>query len=964
MTATAENVGNKKLHHRAAIEQQLLEILDKTDSDSIQKMLPLQRLSVFGITSMPPRLQEMLLLLGRHISVDLFALNPCRHYWFDIKSAKKLAKKPEKIALDSGVIGNPLLASQGGQVRDFIGSLYAKFDQYLFQEVEHYESYDCKSLLTCIQQEVLDLQYQGGMADLSTLQNDTQKQKIPTADLQKTVSSVHIHRCHSPLREVEVLYDQLLALFAQDATLKPRDVVVMMPHVAPYVPYIETVFGATVQALPYHITDRTWLEEVPLLHALDFLLALPHSRFPLTDILALLEVDAVQARFALNRESFEKIKTWLRDAGARWGVDAAHREQEKLPSYSEFSWEFAINRLLAGYSMSGDGISDMASGSLPVLPYDEVEGGGAELLNSFLLCWEALKKYRQVLAEPARADVWAERITNVLDDFFVAQTDDEQLALREIRKQVAALRKASVWCAELIDLSVVKAMLQPTLQAPAQGKHPWREGVKFCSLMPMRGVPFRVVYMLGMNQSDYPKRHTPASFDLMRKDYRAGDRSRRVDDRWLFLEALLSAREVFHVSYIGRDQRKNEVRQPSVVVAELLDYLRHGYCLSDVGDADDKKMWQVLITEHPLQPFSPAYFLADKNRRLLSFNQQAFAIAAHKKNSNKETADNGMWLESAVTERLVDISLDSFVRFFSDPERWFFGDRHKKVSLKMSDESVSSSEVFELAVGLDGWALKEALRQQADVLPVEGDEDQRKQAIFNAVQQRWEAEGRWPLGAGGDNLRQKILKEISVEWLDAKRNVVGEPVSYSGQQTFKTTLGSLTVRGELACLGDTLFVHTASKLSNKHQFKLAVQSAFAGLTMPKVKKVVAWYWGDSKVGSHYALIEKDNEQFLQVLAELYMQYRDGGLPFSPNDSLKYKPDFSEKSHHQKWEKIIDDAWHGSNYTDGITGDIQKRAYFMTKQRLSSEQFLDVAKKISAAFMRWSASEVKTTGAQP
>lgn len=835
MTATAENVGNKKLHHRAAIEQQLLEILDKTDSDSIQKMLPLQRLSVFGITSMPPRLQEMLLLLGRHISVDLFALNPCRHYWFDIKSAKKLAKKPEKIALDSGVIGNPLLASQGGQVRDFIGSLYAKFDQYLFQEVEHYESYDCKSLLTCIQQEVLDLQYQGGMADLSTLQNDTQKQKIPTADLQKTVSSVHIHRCHSPLREVEVLYDQLLALFAQDATLKPRDVVVMMPHVAPYVPYIETVFGATVQALPYHITDRTWLEEVPLLHALDFLLALPHSRFPLTDILALLEVDAVQARFALNRESFEKIKTWLRDAGARWGVDAAHREQEKLPSYSEFSWEFAINRLLAGYSMSGDGISDMASGSLPVLPYDEVEGGGAELLNSFLLCWEALKKYRQVLAEPARADVWAERITNVLDDFFVAQTDDEQLALREIRKQVAALRKASVWCAELIDLSVVKAMLQPTLQAPAQGKHPWREGVKFCSLMPMRGVPFRVVYMLGMNQSDYPKRHTPASFDLMRKDYRAGDRSRRVDDRWLFLEALLSAREVFHVSYIGRDQRKNEVRQPSVVVAELLDYLRHGYCLSDVGDADDKKMWQVLITEHPLQPFSPAYFLADKNRRLLSFNQQAFAIAAHKKNSNKETADNGMWLESAVTERLVDISLDSFVRFFSDPERWFFGDRHKKVSLKMSDESVSSSEVFELAVGLDGWALKEALRQQADVLPVEGDEDQRKQAIFNAVQQRWEAEGRWPLGAGGDNLRQKILKEISVEWLDAKRNVVGEPVSYSGQQTFKTTLGSLTVRGELACLGDTLFVHTASKLSNKHQFKLAVQSAFAGLTMPKVK---------------------------------------------------------------------------------------------------------------------------------
>jgi exodeoxyribonuclease V gamma subunit len=83
---------------------------------------------------------------------------------------------------------------------------------------------------------------------------------------------------------------------------------------------------------------------------------------------------------------------------------------------------------------------------------------------------------------------------------------------------------------------------------------------------------------------------------------------------------LLSARQYFHVSYIGRDMHRNEIREPSVVLAELQDYLRHGYDLPDA----------CVQTEHPLQPFGEEYFLADKkdvSQRLVSFNPQALAIA-------------------------------------------------------------------------------------------------------------------------------------------------------------------------------------------------------------------------------------------------------------------------------------------------------------------------------------------------
>jgi exodeoxyribonuclease V gamma subunit len=67
--------------------------------------------------------------------------------------------------------------------------------------------------------------------------------------------------------------------------------------------------------------------------------------------------------------------------------------------------------------------------------------------------------------------------------------------------------------------------------------------VTFATLMPMRAIPFRHVCLLGLNDGDYPRTRVPMDFDLMGRDYRPGDRSRREDDRYLFLEALLSARE-------------------------------------------------------------------------------------------------------------------------------------------------------------------------------------------------------------------------------------------------------------------------------------------------------------------------------------------------------------------------------------------------------------------------------------
>lgn len=970
------------VQHRALIEKNLLEKLATENIATVQAAIPMQRLFVFGITSMPPHFVRMLMLLGKHIDVQLFAVNPCSEYWFDIASAKSLVKKQGKRQFDEGVIGNPLLASQGTQVKEFIESLYAEMDELPFVDEEWYSEPAGNrgsqiSLLHSIQQEILQLSYQNSVASLAMQESAPEKIPLPHSERQKTVNSIRIHNCHSPLREVEVLHDQLLALFKQDATLKPRDVVVMMPQVAPYVPYIETVFGNTAAALPYHITDRSWLEEVPLLNTLELLLILPESRLPLTDILAMLEVPAVQIKFGLDRDSFEKLKRWLQESGVRWGLDAAHREQQGLPAYSEFSWDFGINRMLAGFSMMAmqrDGVAEpvtLAHDSLSVLPYDEIEGGASAVLDGFLQFWEALLFYRKALTQSATPAAWSTLLLNLLDDFFDPQTDDEHLALRDIRRHVNGLRKASQWFGDAIDLSVVRAVIQPALQAPVSGGHPWREGVKFCSLLPMRGVPFRVIYMLGMNQSDYPKRAVQQSFDLMRNEYRAGDRSRRVDDRWLFLEALLSARDVFHVSYIGRDQRKNETREPSVVVAELMDYLRYGYCLPGIDDTGGQQLLQALTTVHPLQPFNPAYFLKQADclkdsGKLLSFNRQAYAIASGKQVSGKQADEKNelltapLWQESARAEEKINISLDSFVRFFTNPPQWFLQDRHA-ASLRIQDESIADADVFELNGGLEMWAAKDALLRLADSI-APGEAETRLSIVLDSLEQQWRAEGKWPLGAGGDSLREELASEVDVSWLNARHDLLGEPFSYSGTFEFNTVYGVLEMHGEVNGIGNTLFFHRASKNSSKYELDFYIRTAFAGmLDQRPVQEARAVFYKDSiKID---AVPARQNHMLLQALAELYMQYRDGGLPFSPDllATLKKKQEIDAS----QWQSAVRKIWEGDDYSsnkynsDGLSGDLQAVAYYMTEARLLDTAFIDTTQQIATVITQWDASEAQS-----
>lgn len=89
----------------------------------------------------------------------------------------------------------------------------------------------------------------------------------------------------------------------------------------------------------------------------------------------------------------------------------------------------------------------------------------------------------------------------------------------------------------------------------------------------------------------------------MRYAPQKGDRAKRDDDRYLFLEALLSAQDVFYISYIGQSQKDGKERLPSILLSQLLDIINDSlepeFKQKLGSDAEN-----VLVRKQPLTVFS------------------------------------------------------------------------------------------------------------------------------------------------------------------------------------------------------------------------------------------------------------------------------------------------------------------------------------------------------------------------
>jgi len=772
-----------------------------------------QRVIVFGMSQIPWTTLQALAALAAHSQVMLAIPNPCRFYWGDIMDGRELLnaqrrRQPlrhgrELSAMpleDMHAHAHPLLAAWGRQGRDFIRQLdvfddaaqsrltfgLARID--LFDETEETAQ---TPWLKQVQNRIRDLLPLG---------------EHPATPLADTDLSIVFHSAHSKVRELEILHDQLLRLLAQTGdqpALNPRDVIVMVPDIEQMAPAIRAVFGQykrqDARFIPFDIADMSAKTSSPLIGAIDWLLRLPQQRCGMSELVDLLEVGAVAARFGIDQESLPRLTQWMTGAGIRWGLNLEHRADLGLLACGDqnSAW-FGLRRMLLGFA-SGMAAADEPLPALnDIEPYGEVGGLEAELAGSLAHLLQALVDWWRVASTPATPATWAQRCRSLLTALVQAESKIDKQALRALEDGLMAWQLAceEAGFAETVPLIVARSGWLDALEVPNLNQRFQAGGVTFCTLMPMRAIPFEVVCLLGMNDGDYPRRSTRSDFDLMGVPgtFRPGDRARRDDDRQLMLEALLSARRLFYISWCGRSVRDNSQQPPSVLVSQLRDYLSAAWGPQAVAKR---------TTHHPLQPFSRRYFEADS--ALLTYAREWRAAHAAPDvttdGSPDQRADTQPVAAFCADPRLP-VTLNQLTRFLRNPVKAFF--RQRLLVVFEEDRQEQADEECFAVDGLQEYTLiqdllavsasqPDAAQSQTSVtraltrlryageLPFEGLGDLQQQGLHEALTtllQAWHSEqARFPDPAERQSVHLQEGDVVLEDWIDHLRQgqVIADP---------------------------------------------------------------------------------------------------------------------------------------------------------------------------------------------
>jgi exodeoxyribonuclease V gamma subunit len=391
------------------------------------------------------------------------------------------------------------------------------------------------------------------------------------------------------------------------------------------------------------------------------LLDLPQSRFSHSEILSCLDVPELAAHFALDGEALVQIREWLSEARLRWGLNAAHKRQFGLPGTEENTWAQVERRLFGGYAL-GEG--ELFEGIVPIAG---VDGARGEILGRFWRLLSCLADYAERLRSPRRAGEWQDCLGRLLDDFF-GQYEDEEGRIQKIRDALADLAGQAGSLDEALPIALVRHWLEQQLGTHTRHGRYFSGGVTFCGMRPMRSLPFRVICVLGLHDRAFPRREQPAEFDRMREQWRPGDPRKGTEDRYLFLETLLCARQVLYLSYVGRDIRNNSERQPSVLLRELLDYIDRQYLTAD--DDAGKRPSERLTHVHPLQPFSPRNYRGEPH----SYDGGWCAVAQALQQPALPEPANVDWNHTRLPDMpdpLRTIGLLQLLRFVRHPVRFF-----------------------------------------------------------------------------------------------------------------------------------------------------------------------------------------------------------------------------------------------------------------------------------------------------
>jgi exodeoxyribonuclease V gamma subunit len=606
---------------------------------------------------------------------------------------------------------NPGLLS--GSIVNFLKVFSANNPVFLFQNrvTENIsEVYDCSILNSLADETVsIDSIFQPIVSeenqefdefDTSTLLGEvknriTKNQPDDVGDTDFDRTAIQIRSCHSPLREIETLHQFLLEQFEADPSLTPDDILVVTPDLVPYEKIIDAVFGIQedgVPAIPYRTPLSGFGQSMQLSNAfLDFLNLLS-SRFQFDDVLDLFQSKPILERYKISDSDASRIKEWLEDNYIIWGIDEAHRKEWEQPEQKTHTWKRAIRRIWDG-DLIGDNLDEITG-------FDRYTGvetvTDRERWAVFNRYFNFLCDCRQELKNPKSAGHWCDLLTRWASELFSDAVMREgsgtllNSGLESLRSQFEAS-----FIKEKISFKIIRSEIESVLDKSSGQSARFTDGVTFSSMVPVRGLPFKLIAMIGLNEESFPRKQNAPDFDLMNQNPRITERDRKKEDKALFLESVMAAGKIHYCSYIGQSKVDNEHFPPSPIVNEWIDYLSR-------VTGKNPESW---VRYEAISGFSPNDFVNGKSysNKYYRAMQSAVSETANRKGGlqfNKQPDQK---------KEIANIELSDLIRFYTKHPDWFlrnkFNARPRDPEEERDEFSLSALEKHQLFRQIFSWRL-------------------------------------------------------------------------------------------------------------------------------------------------------------------------------------------------------------------------------------------------------------------
>ena len=439
-----------------------------------------------------------------------------------------------------------------------------------------------------------------------TVSNQLQAVK---SEIEITDRSLTVHRCHNLGRQIEVLHDALLHAFKDIKDLQPHEIVVLCPNISAAAPFLEATFARSVQLgeanknrnirLPLVVADRGIRQVSEGSALLASVVDLVQSRCSIEGVLAVATSPLVRENLGVSSEGVEHWYRYIKNAHVRWGLTVEHRKRNGLdaPELSAHTWRAGLEQMLLG-ALVADGTQTFDS--LAVDALDDVDLSDIDEISALIRVFDAVLQLSDLTNQRQTVEQWCDAIESAIVSLCGETCDDLAMPLR----QLSTLRASAAGNTVDVDYSDVAAQLNEMLNE-VPGRQPLRTGaITATSMIPLRGVPFRVVCVVGFDEESLSSSEGEGD-DLIERQRLIGDSDSRLDVRRSLLDATLAAQDRLIITCNGQSIKNNQRLPLATPLAELVDFAQR----LGVGQHANNKHLSAIEIEHPRHTTSvPNFF--------------------------------------------------------------------------------------------------------------------------------------------------------------------------------------------------------------------------------------------------------------------------------------------------------------------------------------------------------------------